>query len=308
MRPHSVSVLVVAVGVPLAACGLSTMGEGPPSLGWSGDDGSAVQPDGQSEDVRAAEDAPPHDAPATTDAQGAETSVDAFGPDVPGLPDAPAGDGWTCNPLDAGILGQLDLSTCIFAGTASWNENNDGKITLTNSNNFEAGAAWLPTQMPQVSAYDLTWSFRVGPGDTAGDGITFAVLQVAKAPDNKFVGSDGSGLGLQGLTGTGYAIAVDMYNTNAISLVTMPDFTTVASNANGDRLNDGNVHSVDVSWRAPSTITATLHSTSGDLTVTSSAPGLTVAGAAWFGFTGATGGGSNSHNEVASLVVNGVCQ
>lgn len=308
MRPHSVSVLVVAVGVPLAACGLSTVGEGPPSLGWSGDDGSAVQPDGQGADVNAGNDAANHDAPGSSDALAAEAAVDALGPDVPGLPDAPAGDGWTCTPLDAGILGTLDLSTCTFAGTASWNENNDGKITLTNSNNFEAGAAWYPTRMPQVSAYDLTWSFRVGPGDTAGDGIAFAVLQTASAPDNKFVGGDGSGLGLQGLKANGYAVAIDMYNTNEIRLVKMPDFTIVASNSNGDMLNDGNVHSVDVSWRAPSTLTATLHSTSGDLTVTSGDPGLTVAGAAWFGFTGATGGGSNSHNEVASLVVNGLCQ
>ncbi len=299
--------LVVAVGVTLAACGLSTMGEAPPSLGWSGDDGSAGQADGQGGDVRAGDDAN-RDAPPSSDALGAEASGDAAGPDGPGLPDAPAGDGWTCNPLDAGLLGTLDLSTCIFAGTANWNENNDGKITLTNSNNFEAGAAWYPSQMPQVSAYDLTWSFRVGPGDTAGDGITFAVLQTAARPDNNFVGGDGSGLGLQGLTANGYAVAIDMYNTNEIRIVSMPTFTIVASKANADMLNDGNVHSVDVSWRAPSSITATLHSTSGDLTVTSSDPALTVAGAAWFGFTGATGGGSNSHNEIAGLVVDGLCQ
>jgi hypothetical protein len=105
-------------------------------------------------------------------------------------------------------LGTLDLSTCVFAGTASWGENSDGKITLTNSNNFESGAAWYPRELPQVSAYDITWSFRVGPGDTAGDGITFAVLQTNAAPDNNYVGDDGNGLGLQGLSGTGYAVAI----------------------------------------------------------------------------------------------------
>lgn len=299
----------------LAACGLSTFGEAPPSPdgGGGGDDGSPVgQPDatgGGGHDGKAETGGGADGPTAPGDAQPNDVASDAPAPpDAPALPDAPAGDGWTCNPLDGGVLGMLDLSTCTFAGTSSWDENSDGKITLTNSNNFEAGAAWYPKEMPQVSAYDLTWSFRVGPGDTAGDGITFAVLQTSAPPDGNFVGNDGNGLGLQGLAGTGYAVAIDMYNTNAISLVKMPGFTTVASKTNNDMLNDGNIHSVDVSWHAPSTLTATLHSTSGDLTVTSSDPGLAVAGAAWFGFTAATGGGSDSHNEVASLVVNGLCQ
>lgn len=308
MRPHSVSLLVLAAGATLAACGLSTMGDGPASLGWSAGDASAGRPDAPAYDALVGDGTASQDAPASSDALAGEASADATGHDATGLPDAPAGDGWTCNPLDAGILGTLDLSTCVFAGTASWDENGDGKITLTNSNNDEAGAAWYPRQMPQVSAYDLTWSFRVGPGDTAGDGIAFAVLQTTAMPDGNYVGMNGSGLGLQGLSGTGYAVAVDMYNTNEIRLVTMPSYTIVDSKANGDTLNDGNVHAVDVSWHAPSTLTATLHSTSGDLTVTSTNAGLTTTGPAWFGFTGATGGGSDSHNEIASLTVNGLCQ
>jgi hypothetical protein len=302
------SLVVLAAGATLGACGLSTTGDGPASSGWTAGDGSAVQPDARTEGGRVGDDAAAHDAPSPGDSHEVEASSDAFAPDAPGPPDAPAGDGWTCIPLDAGILGMLDLSTCTFAGTASWNENNDGKITLTNSNNFEAGAAWYPRQMPQVSAYALTWSFRVGPGDTAGDGIAFAVLQTAATPNTNYVGMNGSGLGLQGLSGTGYAVAIDMYNTNEIRLVTMPDYTIVDSKANGDTLNDGNVHAVDVSWHAPSALTATLHSTSGDLTVTSTHAGLTTTGPAWFGFTGATGGGSNSHNEIAALSISGLCQ
>jgi hypothetical protein len=304
MRPHSVSVVVLAAGATLAACGLSTMGDGPPSLGAGGNDGAVGKQD-------AGDDGPgaPHDARPNSDAQGMDVASDApTQTDAQPPPDGPAGDGWTCTPLDAGIVGAIDLSTFVTAGTASWNENADGKITLTNSNNGEAGAAWSPHEMPRVSAYDLTWSFRVGPGDTAGDGITFAMLQTNAAPGSSYVGGNGSGLGLQGLSGTGYAVAIDMYNTNEIRLVTMPSYTVVDSKANTDTLNDGNVHSVDVSWRAPSTLTATLHSTSGDLTVTSTNAGLTTTGPAWFGFTGATGGGSDSHNEIATLVVNDVCQ
>jgi Bacterial lectin len=309
MRPHSVSVVVLAAGATLAACGLSTMGDGPPSPGGGVSDGAVGQSDAMGiGDAR--EDGPEasHDAPSTSDVKGMDVASDAPTTDAPPPVDAPAGDGWTCTPFDGGILGTLDLSTCVFAGTASWDENSDGKITLTNSNNDESGAAWYPSGLPPVSAYDITWSFRVGPGDTAGDGITFAVLQSSTAPDSNYVGNDGSGLGLQGLTGTGYAVAIDMYNTNEILLVGMPSFTTLDSKANGDTLNDGNVHSVDVSWHAPSTLTATLHSTSGDLTVSSTNAGLATTGPAWFGFTGATGGGSDSHNEVASLVVKALCQ
>jgi hypothetical protein len=305
MRPHSVSALVLAVGATLVACGLSTMGDAPPSLDGGRDGASVVTADGSGGGGHDAS----HDALASSDAPAIDGSADAHAqPDGPVPPDAPAGDGFTCTPLDAGIVGMVDLSTFTFAGTAVWDENSDGKITLTNSNNDEAGAAWSPRQMPQVSAYDLTWSFRVGPGDTSGDGVTFAVLQMATAPDTNFVGNDGANLGLQGLQATGYAVAIDMYGTNEIRLVTMPSYTIVDSKNNADMLNDGNVHAVDVSWRAPSTLTATLHSTSGDLTVTSTNAGLTTTGPSWFGFTGATGGSSDSHNEIATLVVNDLCQ
>lgn len=313
MRLQSLWLLSFGTGAVLAACGLSTAGDATtgPGGGEDGGGGTTVQPDAAgghpydsgpeaSLDARAPGDASAHDAAAASDA--------ALQPDAPPPPDAPAGDGWTCTPLDAGILGTVDLSTFTFAGTAVWNENSDGKITLTNSNNDEAGAAWSAREMPAVSAYDLTWSFRVGPDDTAGDGISFAVLQMAATPDGNFVGSNGSGLGLQGLQATGYAVAIDMYGTNEIRLVAMPGYAILDSKANADQLNDGNVHSVDVSWRAPGTLTATLHSTSGDLTVTSASAGLPATGPSWFGFTGATGGGSDSHNEIASLVVNDMCQ
>jgi hypothetical protein len=299
MRPHSVWVLVLTTGATLAACGLSTVGDAPPAHGGWGDDGAAPGSDARQDG--------PHDAPAPSDVQSKDVASDVHAQTDAPPPDAPAGDGWTCTPLDAGTL-STDLSTFIVAGTATWNENTDGKMTLTNSNNNEAGAAWSPSQMPLVSAYDLTWSFRVGPGDTNGDGVTFAVLQTNAMPANTYVGMNASGLGLQGLSGTGYAVAIEMYTTNEIRLVTMPSYTIVDSKANGDMLNDGNVHSVDVSWRAPSTLTATLHSTSGDLTVTSTNAGLTTTGPAWFGFTGSTGAGADSHNEIASLVVKDVCQ
>ncbi len=61
-------------------------------------------------------------------------------------------------------------------GAQAFNENADGRITLTNSSSNQAGAAWYPHPMPAVGGYDLTWSLRVGPGNKQGDGITFALL------------------------------------------------------------------------------------------------------------------------------------
>lgn len=301
------SMMVLAVGATLAACGLSTMGEGSPSLGWTGDDGSAGMNDAPGADAPVDGPGMGHDAPATSDAQGADVAAQQ---DVTPPKDSPTGDGWTCVPVagDAGILGKLDLSTFTTAGNAVWNDNGDGIMTLTDSYNFEAGAAWFTTPWPVLHAYSLTWSFRVGPNQTAGDGITFAVLQTTNQPDNSFVGDNGDGLGLRNLQGTGYAVAIDMYGTTQIRLVTMPGYNTVSTNGNNDMLNDGKVHAVDVTWHAPNTLTATLHSISGDLTVTSSDPGLATMDYAWLGFTGATGGGSNSHNEIAAITVTGACQ
>jgi hypothetical protein len=221
-----------------------------------------------------------------------------------------------CVPLDGGVVGPVNLSIASTKGSASWNENGDGKITLTNSNNNEAGAAWLPTLTPVVSSYDLTWSLRVGPSNTAGDGITFAMLEANAMPG---VGDNGDGLGLRNLPGaTGYAVVVDMFKNpsdptdlaqTTLKLVTMPGFTPVAETGLAAALNDGKVYSVDVSWRAPSTLTATLHGPSGSTTVvTSSNAGLTTTTPAWLGFTGSTGGTSDSHNEVAGLTITDACQ
>jgi hypothetical protein len=221
-----------------------------------------------------------------------------------------------CTPLGAPFVGQLALSMFSTKGTASWNENNDARITLTNSNNNEAGAAWYPTQAPVVVAYDLTWSLRVGPTNTAGDGIAFAMLEASAMPG---VGDNGDGLGLRNLPGvTGYAVVVDMFKNpsdptdlaqTTLKLFTMPGFMPVAETGLSAALNDGKTYAVDVSWRAPSTLTATLHGPNGSTTiVTSSDPGLTTTTPAWLGFTGATGGTSDSHNEVTGITITDACQ
>ena len=240
----------------------------------------------------------------------ADAPVDAP-PDV-GV-DAPPDAG--CVSIDAGISGALALSAFSTKGSATYNENGDGRITLTNSNNDEMGAAWYPEMLPIVRGYDLTWSLRVGPSNTAGDGITFAVLQAAAMPG---VGASGDGVGLRNLAGvTGYAVDVDTFKnpgdptdlgTTTLKLVTMPSFSVVAKIAVPSALDDGNVYAVDVSWRAPSSLTATLHGPGGTtFQVSSSDSGLATSGPAYLGFTGATGGESDSHNEVAGVTIASTC-
>jgi hypothetical protein len=301
----------LAVGL-IAACGLSLSGLAPPDL--SSADGSLV-------DALA-----PH-----VDGSGIGPANDASG-DVDGAHDAAAGDsslvadaadtGPSCVSYDAGLSGALALSAFVLTGVAVYDENSDGRITLTNSSNDQAGAAWYPTTMPDVSGYDLTWSFRIGPDDTNGEGITFAVLSSDGAPG---VGDDGDGLGLRNITESsgdggipsGYAVELVTYDNTTdptnlgpttLKLATMPGFTPVAEVAVPSALNDGNVYAVDVSWRAPSNLSATLHGPDGGtINVTSSNPGLT-ASSAYFGFTGATGGISDSHNEIAGITVTNTCE
>lgn len=301
----------VCAAMPLAACGLSLNGLAP--LGDSTGDAALVD----SPFSLRAEASTAVDAPAGSDHVAPDAAADSTL-----WPDDAADTSSPCVPYDAGVSGTLDLSTFVLAGAAVNDENADGRITLTNSDNDQAGAAWYPTPMPEVSGYDLTWSFRVGPDDTPGEGITFAVLSSDGTPT---VGDDGDGLGLRNITESGgdggipsgYAVEVVMYDNTTdptnlgpttLKLATMPGFTPVAEVLVPGLLNDGNTYAIDVSWRASSYLSATLHGPDGGVTnVTSTNPGLT-ASSAYFGFTGATGGLSDSHNEIAGITVSETCQ
>jgi Bacterial lectin len=300
----------VFAAAPLAACGLSLNGLAP--LGDAIADAALVD----SPRPLPVEASTAGDAPAGSDRLAPDAAADSSLSS-----DSAADTSSPCVPYDAGIGGTLDLSTFVLAGTAVYDENADGRITLTNSDNDQAGAAWYPTPIPDVSGYDLTWSLRVGPDDTAGEGITFAVLSSDGTPT---VGDDGNGLGLRNITESGgdggipsgYAVEVVMYDNTSdptnlgpttLKLATMPGFTPIAEVLVPGVLNDGNTYAVDVSWRAPSYLSATLHGPDGGVTnVTSSNPGLTASTAS-FGFTGATGGISDSHNEITAITVNETC-
>jgi hypothetical protein len=300
--------LGAAIGLAVcaaAACGLSV-------------DGTAGDPNAGSEgglDVPIGADAGSLLGDSAPSADGALAS-DAVVPDGPNVPDAPHEA--SCVPFDAGLT-QLTLASFSLKGNAVYNENADGRITLTNSNMHERGAAWYPAPLPVSMAYDATWSLRVGPSDTAGDGIAFAVLETSGLPG---VGDEGDGIGLRNLappdggTLAGYAVIVDMFKATGdvtdvgpttLKIVVMPGFRFVATVALPATLNDGMVYSVDVSWRAP-TLTATLHGPGGvAVHAASNDPSLALSAPALVGFAGATGGASDSHNEIVSGSITATC-
>src|SRR2546430_10819201 len=120
--------------------------------------------------------------------------------------------------------------------------------------------------MPMLRGYDATLTFLVGPGDTYGDGITFAMIEASSTPG---VGDNGDGLGLRNIIGGGlmggYAVALDMFKNpgdldkTTLKIIAMPSFTVVAQIGVPFQFNDGIEYPVDVSWRAPSSIVVTVH-------------------------------------------------
>jgi hypothetical protein len=302
MRLVATLCLAIASGATVVACGLDLAGEESLDAGSGGKKPT-----------------PPVDAGALMDGAGGEGgggTSDAAEGAPEDAPDAPvedaAPDGGECTPIaaDAGFTAALSLAQLTTAGDAVYDENSDTYVTLTNSDNNQAGAAWSTVHLPVVSSYAITWTLREGPDDTAGAGFTFAVLQTATVPSSTFVGNNGDAMGLQGIPGspTGYAVALYLYGGLDLELVTMPDFTVVASKTTTDALNDGNLYEVDVTWQAPSTLTATVHAPSGLVTVTSSDAGLATTGPAWVGVTASTGVSSDTHYELAGISVARVCQ
>jgi hypothetical protein len=294
--PYLVPVIVAA----FVACGLPGNGLAPNDAGA---DGYGPPDAGSSADGPVADDGGPSTG---DDASDADASAD----DASQLQDSPGPDGLPCTSVDAGILGQLSLAGFTTAGVAQYDEYGDGMITLTQAASNLAGAAWYSQQLPVVTAYDLTWTLREGPNDVAGAGFTFAVLGSNTAPSATFVGNNGDAMGLKGIAGkaTGYAVGLYLYGGINLEILSMPKFQALASQTSQASLNDGNDYAVDVSWRAPSTLTATLHGPNGPITVTSSDPSLAAPGPAWFGVTASTGPASNSHNELAGIAVTDACE
>jgi hypothetical protein len=296
---------VVATAIGGVGCGLSLAGNGAPR----GDAGTTAA-DASADATTTELDAGRADA-ATSDDGGAQGD-DATLPDDAAV-DAPTD---ACVLSDAGA-GPLALGGFALKGNAGFNDNGDGLITLTNSNNDEHGAAWWPMPLRPVGGVDLSFKFRVGPGDTAGDGVAFAVIASSAMPD---VGDNGDGIGIRNAAAgaPGFAVVVDMYRTpsdptdldkTTLKIVTLPSFGVIANVGIGKKYNDGFVYSADVSWRAPGSIRVTLQvPQTAPVTLSANDPGLAFASPAFFGFTGATGAASDSHQEIAGLSIVSTCE
>jgi hypothetical protein len=295
--------VIAGTAVSLWACGLSETGTSGERVVRVGNDG------GNATDA------------STDKADGAKTVADgASDGGTTGVLDAAdanddGGDGSVvpvCQPLDGGLLGALDLSKFSQQDTAQWDENSDGRMTLTNSNHNDKGSAWSPSTYPPLTSLDLTFQIRVGPGDTSGDGIAFAVLQATSTPST---GDNGDGIGVRGITASGFAVVVDMYKNGSdatddavttLKLVTMPSFVVVAHMGIPELLNDGNEYAVDVQLKAGS-LSATLHGPTKTATVTNTSPAFVLTSNVYLGVTAATGSGSDSHNEVGSITLKDAC-
>jgi hypothetical protein len=248
---------------------------------------------------------PPHDAGTSGVADGGADAVALADADAASVPpsDAP------CPPADGAVVGALSLADFTIAGAAQLNVGNDGLLTLTQAANNVVGAGWYKTPFAAGSAYDMTFTIRESANSVAGAGFTFALVTAPNAPTAAFVGTTGDAMGLRGIPGAtgGYAVGLYLYAGINFQLFSMPDFTAVASQTMAGAINDGTSYEVDVSWRAPSTLTATLRLPGGPLTVTSSDARFASPGPAWLGVTAATGPASNAHNELATATVVDVC-
>jgi hypothetical protein len=298
----------VAGGLAIGACGLSISGTGAVM-----DDGLDATQDAVSMVIDAADGGgarlEPQDGLQKPSDAGADAPRDGAAPGDAEVPDA----GPPCVPLDGAMVGSVDTGAMTLRGGASPDQRRQGLISLTESEHDQRGAAWSSNALPPLRAFQASFALRVGPNDTAGDGIAFAVLG-ASAPLEP--GEDGSGLGLRGVGAPGFAVAVDMFRDSndptddggtTLKLIAMPSFEVIAHVRHAESLNDGALYQVDVALEADGTLEATLHGRAVTTKVRHTHAAFRVPSPAILGATAATGDASNSHNELVSITIAGGC-
>jgi len=212
--------------------------------------------------------------------------------------------------VDAGATPTgVDLSKLTLRGAAVYNQSNDGWLTLSLSANNSLGAGWITPPFPVFSSFNATFNLRVGPGNTYGEGIAFAVVESATTPGIGAAGN--SSYGLNGLGLPGYAVVVDMYknapdttddDVTTLKVLSLPTETVLAHTGCADMLNDGAAHRVDISVTTTN-IHVVLHGITCTADIKSTNNQFQRAAPVYMGFTGATGQVSNSHNEIESASI-----
>ena len=110
----------------------------------------------------------------------------------------------------------------------------DSIIQLTDAMNLQAGSAWHMNQLDLSSSFSFNISLFFGCSNSGADGIAFSLQQVSTA-----VGSDGEGLGYQGISP---AFSVE-FDTHYNFQYNDPTFDHISININGnvDHSSDDNV-------------------------------------------------------------------
>ncbi len=217
---------------------------------------------------------------------------------------------WTVTPPN------LSHQFASFTSAIGWQMNGSATVTggvlrLTPNTATQAGSAFLSNPVPvsEGTSFSSRFVFRMnGTGDGA-DGMTF-VLQGSAATA---LGAAGGGLAYEGITKS-LAIELDTYlggtdpNANHVGVLTNGVVSPHLGTANAAfDLENGASHTLWVDYDGPAD-TLRVYLVQGVSTVKPATPVLTqtalklanlTGSSAWIGFTGATGGSTNTHEVLA---------
>lgn len=187
----------------------------------------------------------------------------------------------------------------------------NGVLLLTPNSASQGGSAFLKAPLPisATTSFQTRFVFRMnGTGDGA-DGMTFVLQNQSPIA----LGGVGSSLGYQGITPS-LAIEIDSFagtgdpNANHLGLLTNGNVTThLASHNAAFDMENGSAHTLWVDFDAPTQTlrvflaqgnVATRPATAVMTRVNLDLPAL-LGPSAWIGFTGATGGQTNTHEVLA---------
>ncbi len=189
-----------------------------------------------------------------------------------------------------------------YVGSAVQTGFGGGSARLTPNANSQTGAIWSNTSF-LFDSFSTTFDFIIGPSNGGGaDGLTFTVLDAGSHSTATAIGGGGGGIGYIGL-GNSFAVEFDTWNNGAID---GGSANHVGINQNGsvnslarvhlgslplETTNLNNWHTAQVDMSSSGLLTVAINGT------TYLSHTLTgYSNAAYFGFTGSTGGARDEHH------------
>lgn len=203
-----------------------------------------------------------------------------------------------------------------FSSSSGWQLNGNAAITggvlrLTPNAGNQAGSAFLTSQVPVSEGTSFTgrFTFRMNGTADGADGMTFVLQNSATTA----LGAAGGGLAYEGIQKS-LAVELDTYkggtdpNANHVGVLSNGIVSPHLATADAPfDLEDGSSHTLWIDYDGPAdTLRVYLAQNANDpkpasplLTLTALKLTDLIGPAAWIGFTGATGGSTNTH-EVLS--------